>query len=453
MLRIPPHVLETLTQPNAGLTRQAVEELARRREEPDWLRQLRLDAFEAFQRLPLADEATGNWRRADLSGLKLEQEGLGAVAGAATQPSTTPSPNRAGELVFHDGTQILRTLDPALEAKGVRLIELREALHDPRLAERVRAHFAQVVAFDEDKLTALHYALFNSAAVVFVPRNVVVDGLVTLRFDYSQAGLAALSHTLVIAEENAQVAVEEIYSAQAGAAPIASGVVEAVLEQNAHVRYGQIQAWDKATWCFSYQRALLAQDSALRTLIAAVQGRHTRNAVQVILNGRGSQADLLGVVAGAGRQHVDFQTLQDHFGDGTRSDLVIHNALDDRSSSNFTGLIRINKQAHGTESSQEQKNLLLSDKAKADSDPKLEILNNDVVRCTHGAAVGPLDEELLFFLGSRGLDRDAAQRLVVEGFYKSVLAKLDEPAIADDVWSAIQGTLGLPGDAEEDVAL
>ena len=175
----------------------------------------------------------------------------------------------------------------------------------------------------------------------------------------------------------------------------------------------------------------------MRALNVVVGARMARNTVQVVLQGRGSQADLLGVAASDGRQHVDFETLQEHYGDATRSDLVIHNALRDRSSANFTGLIRINKSAHQTESSQEQKNILLSDSSKADSDPKLEILNNDVIRCTHGAAVGPVDEEMIFYLQSRGLDRDSAERLIVEGFFQSTLSKLHLPSLEESVWSAI----------------
>jgi Fe-S cluster assembly protein SufD len=208
------------------------------------------------------------------------------------------------------------------------------------------------------------------------------------------------------------------------------------------VRYVQLQRFSPEVWNFSWQRARLAQDSSLRTLNVAIGSRMSRNTVQVVLDGRGAQADLLGVAGTNGRQHVDFETLQDHFGDATRSDLVIHNALRGRSSANFTGLIRINKPAHQTESSQEQKNILLSEQAKADSDPKLEILNNDVIRCTHGAAVGPIDAEMLFYLQSRGLDRSTAEQLIVEGFFQSVLKKLDLPPVEEALWSAIDE--GLP---------
>jgi Fe-S cluster assembly protein SufD len=243
----------------------------------------------------------------------------------------------------------------------------------------------------------------------------------------------------VILEDEANVAaLVEDYKGTNG---FASGVVEQVIGGNAHLRYVQLQRFAADVWNFSTQRAHLAQDASIRTLNVALGSRMSRNAVQVVLEGRGSQADLLGVVDIRDRQHIDFETLQDHFGDATRSDLVIHDALRGRSSANFTGLIRINKPAHQTESSQEQKNILLSDSSKADSDPKLEILNNDVIRCTHGAAVGPVDEEMVFYLQSRGLDRSTAEALIVEGFFQSTLAKLDSPALAESIWSAISESL------------
>jgi Fe-S cluster assembly protein SufD len=169
--------------------------------------------------------------------------------------------------------------------------------------------------------------------------------------------------------------------------------------------------------------------------------RLSRSTIQVVLQGNGAQADILGVVPGAGRQHADFQTLQDHVGSATRSDLFINTALDDQSSTNFTGLIRINPSARQTESSQQQRNVLLSPKAKADSDPKLEILNNDVVRCTHGASVGPLDPEILFYLQSRGLPHNEALDLLLEGFFQSVVEKLEMPSLQIKVWDAVQRKL------------
>jgi Fe-S cluster assembly protein SufD len=382
---------ETLTVSRLGLA-QAVDELVRQRREPAWLAQLRGRAWDAFEAMPVPDQRTEGWRRTSLSGLQLE------------------------------GHDVLKQPRVSVEAPdGVEITDLNAS----------ESTFGKLVELNADKFTALHYALLNGGVVIRVPRNVVVEEPIWIRHSADEA---AFIHTLLIVEESAQVTVVEDFS---GAPKLTSGVVEQVIGPNANVRYVHLQRWAPEAWNFSWQRARLDQDAHLRTLNVVTGSRMARNTVQVDLAGRGSQADLLGVVGTSGRQHVDFQTLQDHFGDATRSDLVIHNALRDRSSSNFTGLIRINKPAHQTESSQEQKNILLSPRSKADSDPKLEILNNDVIRCTHGAAVGPLDAEMIFYLQSRGLDLATSERLIVEGFFQAVLAKLEMPNLQEAIWSAI----------------
>jgi Fe-S cluster assembly protein SufD len=390
---------EILSATRSTLTRETVEELARRRAEPEWLRILRMQAFDEFERLPMPDQRTEGWRRTSLRGLDVQ----------------TVDPLQANVRINVRG-----------DSAGV-VVPLEHALDDPR----VRRHFGQIVTATFDKFTALHYAFFNAGAVIVVPRGRAFQE--PLWIEYEADG-SALIHTLLIAEDESDLNLVEDFS---GGSAFASGVVEQVIGANAHVRYVHLQRWAGDVWNFSTQRAHLAQDASLRTLNVAVGARLARNSVEVVLDGRGSQADLLGVVDIAERQHVDFETLQDHFGDATRSDLVIHDALRDRSTANFTGLIRINKTAHQTESSQEQKNILLSDRSKADSDPKLEILNNDVIRCTHGAAVGPVDEEMVFYLESRGLDRRTAEQLIVQGFFQSTLSKLGQPALEEEVWSRI----------------
>jgi Fe-S cluster assembly protein SufD len=394
-----------LTPPQTTLSVEAVRELSRSRGEPDWLLELRLRAFEAFERLPMPDQRMEGWRRTSLRGLNLEAF----------------SPARAHVRLSTNG-----------DSRGL-VLPLEEAIHDPR----VERYFGQLVAYDADKFVALHYAFFNHLTVIVVPRGVVLEEPIWLSYDSTSPLLA---HTIVILEDGASLpAVVEDFQ---GGDWLVSNVVEQAIGANAHTRYVQLQRFGSEVWNFSTQRAELAQDASLRTLNVACGGRTTRNTVQVMLNGRGSQADLLGIVNVGGRQHVDFQTLQEHSADATRSDLVIHNALRDRATSNFTGLIRINKSARQTESSQEQKNILLSESAKADSDPKLEILNNDVIRCTHGAAVGPVDSEMIFYLQSRGLDRSTAEQLIVDGFFQSTLSRLQSPSLEQSVLSALEGEPG-----------
>ena len=394
---------EVLSPSRPTLSLETVDALAQSRGEPEWLRAIRRRAFSQFAALPTPDNRTEGWRRTSLRGLTLD---------AAVAAESAPRVSLPG---------------------GAVAMDLRDALADPGLAARIERHFGQVVPPDADKYVALHYAFFNVGVVIVVPRNQAPPEPLWLRYD-ADASQAALVHTLILLDDGAEARVVEEYR---GGSTLASGVVESILGANAHLRYVQLQRLSPQVWTFSTQRTQLAQAASVRSLNIALGSRLSRNTVQVVLDGKNSQADILGVVGSRHSQHVDFQTLQDHRGNGTRSDLVIHNALWDRSSTNFTGLIRINKSAHATESSQEQKNVLLSDHARADSDPKLEILNNDVVRCTHGAAVGPVDEDMVFYLESRGLDRTAAEGLIVEGFFRSVLQKADVPSVEQQLWDAI----------------
>ncbi|MDQ3809788.1 MAG: Fe-S cluster assembly protein SufD [Chloroflexota bacterium] len=403
--------------PRLSLSREAVEDLAAERREPEWLRQIRRQAFEAFERMPLPDQHTEGWRRTSLRGLPLE---------AAAEPGTGVADQTLADMA---GARLASVRGGAVTTEGGEVMDLRDALGDPRLAERVQQHLARIVQPEMDKFTALHYALFDAGVLVYLPRGRAVEQPLWITHVDSLR-----PHTLIILDEGAEARVVEEFTASGA---LASGAVEQVLGPNAKLRYVNVQRFPTETWSFTTQRAILAQDAHLRTLNAALGARTARNTIQVVLEGRGSQADLLGVVAIGDRQHVDFQTLQDHFGNATRSDLIIHDALRDRASANFTGLIRINKTARQTESSQEQKNILLSDRARADSDPKLEILNNDVIRCTHGAAVGPVDQEMLFYLQSRGLDRAWAEQLIVEGFFRSTLEKLGDERIQEALWAAI----------------
>lgn len=384
---------------------EAVQALSHARREPEWLLALRLRALESFHRLPTPDQRTEGWRRTSLRGLNLD--------------GFQPGPAHAEVSVSGDIRGVVMSLD--------------EAAREPRFAEHLQRHFAQVVLPEADKFVALHYAFFNAGIIIVVPRGTTLAEPIWVEY---AARNSLLAHTLVILEDEAELPalVEEV---RGGGDTVVSNVVEQVLGANSHLRYVQLQRFDSDVWNFSTQRAELAQDSSFKTLNVASGSRMSRNTVQVVLDGRGSQADLLGIVDVRGRQHVDFQTLQEHSGDATRSDLVIHDALRDRASANFTGLIRINKSARQTESSQEQKNILLSDSAKADSDPKLEILNNDVIRCTHGAAVGPVDPEMLFYLESRGLEPSSAEQLIVDGFFQSTLSRLALPSVEQRVWEAV----------------
>ena len=182
--------------------------------------------------------------------------------------------------------------------------------------------------------------------------------------------------------------------------------------------------WGAATRDFTWVRARLAKDADLQVASVALGAALLKQTVEVLMEGEGATSVIRAVALGNADQHFDFVTLQDHIGPRTTSEVEVKAALAGASRSVYYGITRVGERAHGANANQANKNLLLSGSAKADSDPVLEILTADVVRCGHGATVGPVDQEALFYLQSRGLDRRQALQLLVAGFFQSVVGEL-----------------------------
>ncbi len=188
----------------------------------------------------------------------------------------------------------------------------------------------------------------------------------------------------------------------------------------------------------------MARDSKLISLNFGIGGRLARNDIEVELCGRGAESEMLGLVFAEDNQEFDYHTLQGHRSADTRSDLLFKNALDDHSHSSYTGVIIIDPGAQRSDAYQANRNLLLSEGARADTEPKLEIEADDV-RCTHGATVGPIDDEQLFYTTSRGLAPDVAARLIVEGFFQEVFEKFGEPSVTESLRNKVAPHLGRVG--------
>jgi Fe-S cluster assembly protein SufD len=275
-----------------------------------------------------------------------------------------------------------------------------------------------------------------------VPGGVAVEQPILHRIA-STSGAPSFFRSLIVLGQQAEATVVEDYlSGEAAGESLASGVVELVTGQAARLRYANLQEWNDQTWHFNYLKSDTGRDSRIDWLFVAVGGLVHRAEIDAELTGQGSETDLVGLIFGSGDQQFDHQVLQDHIGNDTRSNSNFKAALGDAASSNFQGLIRVNKTSLRTDSNLENRNLLLSDHSKAESDPRLEILNSDVVRCAHGATVGPLDPEIIFYIESRGVPHDEARRLVVEAFFEEVLQKIPVEAIRNSVWRTVQRKLG-----------
>jgi Fe-S cluster assembly protein SufD len=246
---------------------------------------------------------------------------------------------------------------------------------------------------------------------------------------------------LVVLERDARLTLveERLGTGEMGA--FVAGVTEFVVGEGAELRHYAVQRWGSRVQDVTVQRARLAKDAKATTLTAGLGGWVQKWWVDALIEGSGAESQMHCVFFGAGTQHMDVITLQDHIGAHTTSDLLYKAALKDRAVSAYYGLTRVGPEARGTAANQEDRNLLLSPKAKADADPVLEILTSDVIRCGHGASAGPVDPEQLFYLECRGLPRPAAEKLLVRGFLNQVLERIPLESVRLTVERAIDEKL------------
>ena len=314
-------------------------------------------------------------------------------------------------------------------AEGLRVASFEEA--DGNALERV----GEAVAVDGDRLTALHYAFLSGGVLIETKANAEIAEPVRLTREYSETGTLATPHTLIVAGVNSRLTVIEEY--RSGDEPIAVlPAVELLVGPGAVVSYTSLHRWGARTRVFGEQRAVTERDADVRSLSLVTGGRLVKSHITSSLEGRGSSSEMYGITVGGGQEHVDFYTLQDHVAEDTRSDLLFKSALGEQSRAVYYGLTKVGLGARRADANQENRNLLLSRAAKADSDPVLEILTNDVTRVSHGATAGPVDEEELFYIQSRGLTREGAVGLLVRGFLGE---PLDRSALREGVRDELSG--------------
>lgn len=434
-----------------GLSVDAVSALSAQRKEPTWLRELRQQAWAAYERLPMPSPTSEGWRRTNIRDLRLDDvvtlpEPLAPAQAMSRLPAQVRNALRGerdgdGLLVSRDGSPAFRQLAQDLQRRGVILTSLEQAVRDHE--DLVRPHLGQVVSTTEEKFAALHAAFWSGGVFLYVPRGVAVEVPLHALTFVGREYLGAFPHTLIVAEAGAELTlVDEYLSTGRQHQGLCSGAVEIVARADARVRYVQLQEWGPEQWTFSTMRALIERNASVNWLVVALGGRLTKSTLESRLVGDGGETEIRGLVFGDGRQHFDYYTLQSHLASDTRSDLSFKAVLQDRASSNYTGMVHIAHQARRCDANQESRNMLLSDGAKADADPRLEILNSDVIRATHGATVGPVDEETLFYVMSRGLSRRDAQQMLVHAFFDPILARVPLEPVRKKLWASIDRRLG-----------
>ena len=431
-----------------ALDRKAVEALAAG--DPEWLAQRRLHAWEVYDALPMPSTRIEEWRYTDLAKrLPLDRLRLSRRSPLPDDPNAWPlmlrrtmaeDPDASGHLVLVDGSVVHADIDPTLAGKGVILRSLRGAVEEhSELLEKYLG--TEALPAEEGKLQALNAALWTDGVLLYVPSGVQLKSPVRVTRWFSDAGAAFFSRTLIVAEANSQVSyVDEVLSEDLAEPTLASSAVEVIARDGARVQYVAVQRLGRGAFYQAAQRTLAGKDASLDTLNVSLGATTTRLDLNARLLGPGAASNLFGLYFGDGDQHFDHNTSQDHVAPSARSDLLYKGALDGESRAVFRGIIRVAKQAQQTDAYQTNRNLILSEKARADSLPNLEIEADDV-KCSHGATVGQLDEDTLFYLMSRGMSRGQAERLVVLGFLGEVLQRLPLGGVVEKVTRVIEEKL------------
>ena len=424
---------------------QAVEALLSRKDEPGWVRSKRWESWEIFEGLPMPSSNEEEWRRSDLRALKLQQFSALAKDTKSHLPESLKTDSDkngkiGGILVQNDGFPHYRDINDDLAHRGVILTDLQTAAKErPDLVE---PHFmTDGVTPGYNKFTALHGALWTGGVFLYVPKGVEVELPLKFLVGLTEPGQADFSHTLIIADEGSQVTLtQEDISTKGDAPGLHIGALEIFVKPGADVNYLKVQNWNQKVWNFSHERAIVSRDANLRWVSGAFGSRFSKLNQEVTLDGSGSHAEMLGVLFSNRRQHIDFHTGQQHKAPHTTSDLLYKGALKDRSRSVWRGMIRVHPHAQRTDAYQVNNNLILSEDARADSIPGLEIEADDV-RCTHGATIGQLDEEQFFYLMSRGIPHKAAERMIIEGFFEQVFERIPVESVKEDLRTAVERKL------------
>jgi Fe-S cluster assembly protein SufD len=382
--------------------------------EPGWLAERRIEAWDLFEKLDLPDPKSEEWRYTDVRRFDFDRF-------RGPQPrSSAPS------------------VGPEVQRRGVVCVDFTVAAS--RYADLLRSHFFTEVPVDEHKFTALHGALHSDGVLCYVPPGVEVEVPLQIMRRVDGGG-STFPHTTVVVDENAALTLVDVFSSaesegESDGASLCSSVVEVEARRGATVNYISLQQWGRNVSHFQTQRFTGYRDSTVRSLAVNLGCGFARTQVESVLKGEGSFSEMLGLYFADSDQHFAQRTLQSHNAQHATSDLLYKGALKERSRSEYSGLIKVMKNAQGTDAYQANRNLVLSENALARSIPQLEIEANEV-RCTHGATVSPVEEEHLFYLMSRGIDRVTAQKLVVFGFFGDVLDRIRVPTVREGLSRAI----------------
>jgi Fe-S cluster assembly protein SufD len=399
---------------------------------PDWLRAERIEAAQRFDASDLPTEALEEWRYSRIEQLHLDRY-RPVAAPEITVPTHGDHADQLLRSIEGDFT-LIETIDGFMSELSVApgsVVEIDDAVLDGNQP------LVRLVEVDPDPYVTLNRAFAPSRVHVRAPRR-TRGGLVVLLHRVPASGAAVFPRVRVDVEEGAELSVVEIFAGGDGSLVVP--VTEIKVADGAHARYLNVQVLDPNVWQIGFQASRVERDASFVSAAVAVGGEYARLRTDSSLVGPGASGRLLALYFGSDSQMHDFRTVQHHAAPKTQSELIYKGAVANTARSVYSGLIRVDKGARGTNAMQTNRNLVLHEGAHADSVPNLEIEDNDV-RCSHASAVGPIAEDQRFYLESRGVPTEVAERLIALGFLDEVLEQLPVGGIAASLRASLQNKL------------
>lgn len=409
---------------------------------PAWFASSQRDAWNEFQNTPAPKRTDEAWRFSRIQALDLAGFHLpGSVANETALIAASNGVNSpAAKFVVANNRLVAREIYNLPE--GVLALPLEEAarLHE----DLFRSYFLQQpVELGSHKYAKLHQALLQTGLLLYVPSGVTIPDPIEIFYWVEGEHAAVFPHTLVICGEGASARVIDYFRSADGKPALACGINDLHLAPSASLEYHSVQQWSPSTLAFHLNSTLVDQSASATACLLNLGGHFVRGESLSRLIGSEARSIMLSLNPVDFDRMIDQRTLQKHDAPGAFSDLLYHNVLDDTARTIFAGLIQVAQGAHKTDAYQKVRNLLLSDDAEANSMPGLEILADDV-RCTHGATSGEINEDEIFYMQARGLSREHARRMVVGGFFDSVLERLPSGDIRTHLSTILRQHLGLP---------
>lgn len=409
--------------------------------EPNWLKESRLQALELAGQLELPKLEKTKIERWNLNNYGLPRESVQTEEKLPESIANLIHLDENSNLIVQRNSGVVFTrLAPELAEQGVIFTDLETAAREH--GDLVRQYLSSVVPASENQVTALHTALWSGGVFLYVPRNVEVNVPIQAVFLVDEASKVFAPHVLLVAESNSRVTyVDNYISGDLNDKLVHNGIAEVVIKAGAKVQFATVHHLGEEVTDLTYRRSVLENDGSIEWIVGEMNAGNAMSETLSILNGNGSTSDTKVIAVGSGSQRLNYTTKAIHFGKSSESQMITRAVMREEASAIINGITKIEKGATKADGQQTEKVLMLSPKARGDANPIL-LIDEDDVKAGHAASVGQVNAEQIYYLMSRGISREQAERLVIYGFLAPVVSEIPLEQLQTQLQTLVERKLG-----------